>query len=108
MFCCGDDIIKIATNEHPSQLIALFLGDSELVVHFRKYCRLYNNMFAFSSLGGSINAVTYRAIYVFKLHEQLYHFMLDLLPCNGERRKYLQLYFFNGQLEKEHRSGTFP
>ena len=108
MFCCGNGIIKIVTNEYPSQLIALFLGDGEVVVHFRKYCRLYNNMFAFSSLGGSIDERTYRGIYVFKLHGQLYHFVPDLLPCDGERPKYLQLYFFDGQLEKEHRSGIFP
>ena len=65
-------------------------------------------MFAFSSLGGSTDARTCKGIYVFTLHGQLYHFVPDLFPCDGERPKYLQLYFFDGQLEKEHRSGMFP
>jgi hypothetical protein len=107
-FCCGEGTIKIVTNELPSQLINLFSSESEIAVHFRKYSRLYNNMFAFSSLGGSIDARTHKGIYVFKLHGQLYHFVPDLLPRGGDKPKFLQLYFYDGQYEKENRSGIFP
>ncbi|XP_057545823.1 uncharacterized protein LOC130824822 [Amaranthus tricolor] len=74
LFCCGDGINKISMNEYPSQLIELFSSDSETGIHFRKYCRLYNNVFAFKA----------------------------------GKPKFLQLYFFDGQFEKEHCSGTFP
>ena len=108
LFCCGDEIIKIAMNEYPSQLISLFSSDCEIGIHFRKYCRLYNNMFAFSSIGGLVDARTHKGIYVFKLHGQLYHYVPDLLPLDSEKPKFLQLYFYDGAFEKEHRSSVFP
>lgn len=62
LFCCGDGINKISMNEYPSQLIELFSSDSETGIHFRKYCRLYNNVFAFSSLEGFIDARKHKSI----------------------------------------------
>ena len=77
-------------------------------MHFRKYCRLINNMFAFISLGGSIDAHTHKGIYVFKLHGQLYHYVPSLLLDGLVKPKFLQLYFFDLQHEKENRCGIFP
>ena len=77
-------------------------------MHFRKYGRLYNNMFVFSSLGGSIDARTHKSIYVFNLHGQLYHYVSSLLPDGLAKPKFLQLYFFDGQHEKENRCDIFP
>ncbi|XP_021770603.1 uncharacterized protein LOC110734763 [Chenopodium quinoa] len=47
--------------------------------HFRQYVRLYNNMFAFTSLGGNFDAKTKKRIYVFKLHSQIYHYIPNLV-----------------------------
>ena len=89
LFCCSGGEIIIATNKYPTQLIDLFCSLSETAIHFRQYARLYNNMFAFSSLGGSIHARIYKGIYVFKLHGQLYHFVLDLIVDDDKVSKFL-------------------
>ncbi|XP_074299006.1 uncharacterized protein LOC141630009 [Silene latifolia] len=68
---------------------------------------MYNNLFAFSSIGGNTNASTHKGIYVFKLHGQIYHNVPNLLPNDG-KPKYLQLYFYDGQHEALNRTGCFP
>ena len=68
-----------------------WVAQTEIGIHFKKYCRLYNNVFAFSSLGGSIDGRTHKSIYVFKLHGQLYHYVPDLLPDSDAKPKFLQL-----------------
>ncbi|XP_021713592.1 uncharacterized protein LOC110681775 [Chenopodium quinoa] len=106
-FCCGNGDIEIAPNEYPPELVYLFTSKDEVAVHFRKYARLYNNLFAYSSLGGQYYASTYKGIYVFKLHDQLYHFVPHLL-ANDNSPKYLQLYFYDGQHEAQNRLNCFP
>ncbi|XP_021722692.1 uncharacterized protein LOC110690169 [Chenopodium quinoa] len=106
-FCCGNGDITIAATEYPPELAYLFTSKDEGAVHFRKYARLYNNLFAFSLLGGHYYANTHKGIYLFKLHGQMYHFVPDLLPDN-DNPKYLQLYFYDGQHELENRVGCFP
>ncbi|XP_021750174.1 uncharacterized protein LOC110715861 [Chenopodium quinoa] len=97
-FCCGNGEVQIAVNEYPLELKRLFTSDDEDALHFKKYARLYNNLFAFSSLGGNYDSDTHKGIYVFKGHGQMYHFVPDLLPTDG-KAKYLQLYFYDGQHE---------
>ncbi|XP_021761301.1 uncharacterized protein LOC110726143 [Chenopodium quinoa] len=105
-FCCDNGDISIVANEYPPELVRLFTAKDEDAVNFRKYARLYNNLFAFSSIGGKTDRETYKGIYVFKLHGQIYHSVPDLLPDeNGP--KYLQLYFYDGQIELEHRINCF-
>ncbi|XP_021723374.1 uncharacterized protein LOC110690793 [Chenopodium quinoa] len=106
-FCCADGEVKIAANECPEQLVRLLTSMDEDAKHFRQYIRLYNNMFAFTSLGGKFDAKTKKGIYVFKLHGQLYHYIPYLLP-GKEGPKYTQLYFYDGELEARKRLGCFP
>ncbi|XP_021754981.1 uncharacterized protein LOC110720288 isoform X1 [Chenopodium quinoa] len=68
---------------------------------------MYNNLFAFTSLGGSVKADTKKVIYVFKLHGQIYHNLPDLLP-HDTRPKYLQMYFYDAEHEIRNRTSTFP
>ncbi|XP_056695709.1 uncharacterized protein [Spinacia oleracea] len=106
-FCCGNGEVEVASNAYPPELVRLFTSRDEDAQHFRKYARLYNNLFAFSSLGGAIDAQTQKGIYVFKLHGQIYHHVPDLLPGN-DNPKYLQLYFYDAQHVAENRLGCFP
>ncbi|XP_021728384.1 uncharacterized protein LOC110695463 [Chenopodium quinoa] len=106
-FCCSGGEVKIAANEYPAELQRLFTSNDEDAVHFRTYARLYNNLFAFSSIGGKFDASTYKGIYVFKMHGQMYHFVPNLLPDKGTP-KYLQLYFYDGQNEANNRLKCFP
>ncbi|KAH9624793.1 hypothetical protein KSS87_003736 [Heliosperma pusillum] len=105
-FCCGDGEVELASNEYPPELVRLFTSQDEDALHFRKYARLYNNLFAFTSLGGTFDAKTQKGIYVFKLYGQIYHFLPNLLPADTSP-KYLQLYFYDGQHEAENRASCF-
>ncbi|XP_074266064.1 uncharacterized protein LOC141588525 [Silene latifolia] len=105
-FCCGDGTIVLPSNSYPVALSRLYTSPDPLSTHFRKYARLYNNLFAFSSIGGKTYADTQQGIYVFKLHGQIYHNVPDLVPTDGNP-KYLQLYFYDGQHEAANRSGCF-
>ncbi|KAK9733811.1 hypothetical protein RND81_04G093900 [Saponaria officinalis] len=106
-FCCGDGEVILLSNEFPPELEMLYTSNEEHAVHFRKYARLYNNLFAFTSLGGKFDVSTQKGIYVFKLHGQIYHHIPDLLH-NNESPKYLQLYFYDGQHEAQNRTSCFP
>ena len=57
-------------------------------------------MFSFSLIGGSIDAFTKKGIYVFKLYGQLHYFVPDL-RSNDNKPKFLQLYFYDAQHERE-------
>ncbi|XP_074301054.1 uncharacterized protein LOC141632403 [Silene latifolia] len=78
--CCCNGEIQLAVNEYPQELV---------------------------SLGGTFGSETYKGIYVFKAQGQVYHYLPDLIPMDSIPR-YLQLYFYDGQHEKENRLGWFP
>ena len=81
-FCCGNGSIRIVTNNIPPELHRLFTSKDEDSLHFTKYACMYNNLFAFCSLGGKTNASFEKGIFVFLLHGQIYHHLPDLLPDN--------------------------
>ncbi|XP_021747135.1 uncharacterized protein LOC110712984 [Chenopodium quinoa] len=105
-FCCGNGSIELATNDYPPALYRLLTSDEDDAMLFRQYIRLYNNLLAFSSLGGKYDADTEKGIYVFKLHGQIYHNLPDLIPGDKGPR-YLQLYFYDGQFEATARKDCF-
>ncbi|XP_074299985.1 uncharacterized protein LOC141631181 [Silene latifolia] len=104
--CCCNGEIQLVVNEYPEELLRLYTARDEQSKHFQIYSRLYNNLFAFSSLGGTFGAETYKGIYVFKAQGQVYHNLPDLIPMDNIPR-YLQLYFYDGQYEKENRLRLF-
>ncbi|XP_074318536.1 uncharacterized protein LOC141655350 [Silene latifolia] len=106
-FCCANGAIQLPTNAYPPALVRLYTSPDEDAVHFRAYARMYNNLFAFSSIGRNYVASTLKGIYVFTLHGQIYHHVPTLLPNDG-RPKYLQLYFYDGRHEALNRTGCFP
>ena len=61
------------------EMIRLWTTEDEDAIHFRKFIRLYNNIFAFNSLGGDCSGKSQKGIYVFQLQGQLYHYALDLM-----------------------------
>ncbi|XP_021769710.1 uncharacterized protein LOC110733951 [Chenopodium quinoa] len=106
-FCCCGGQVVIAANQFPDELCRLYLSEEEDAKHFRQYSRMYNNLFAFSSIRGKTESKTYKGIYVFKMHGQVYHCVPDLLPHDGSP-KFLQLYFYDGQHEVQNRVNCFP
>lgn len=69
----------------PNELLSLYLGNTKESEHFRTYIRLYNNMFAFTSLEVKYDKVLAKknhGIYTFKVQGQMYHFINDLIPSH--------------------------
>lgn len=84
----------------------LFECDNEMFV---KNIRIYNNAFAFTSMGGTIDK-TYNdggGPYVFRLHGQTYHQIGSLYPEDGKKPIFSQLYMFDNERELEERL-NFP
>lgn len=81
----------------PSELMDLYLDDSAEAQEFRKCVRSYNNMFAFTSIGIYCDKLLARrnhGVCTFKVQGQMYHFINQLVPEEGEQLRNLQLYFF--------------
>ena len=85
----------LAMNSVPKELERLLISRDEDAIYFRQFARIYNNLFAFSSIGGNHEGKSVKEIYVFKLQGQLYHYLPNLIPSDTQTPKYLQLYFYD-------------
>ncbi|CAH1421568.1 unnamed protein product [Lactuca virosa] len=83
-------------NAPPSYEILFKSGDSKSK-HFMKNIRSYNSMFSFTSMGGKIDSSINRgnAPYIFRLSGQNYHSIGSLLPNQGFKPKFSQLYIYD-------------
>lgn len=93
-------------NQPPSYLKYLLGTDSvELGINFRKNIRMYNSIFAFTSMGGrvykSINHA--RGPYVYRISGQNYHYFGSLLPEFGKKPQFAQLYIYDTENEIQNR-----
>ncbi|KAL3352294.1 hypothetical protein AABB24_020373 [Solanum stoloniferum] len=107
-FCCSNGTVKLASHEMPTELLNLLLGDTAECKHFRTYIRMYNNMFAFTSLGVKYDkelAKRYHGIYTFRVQGQMYHFIDNVLPSNQQPRN-LQLYIYDDDTEMLNRMAS--
>ncbi|KAG2672975.1 hypothetical protein I3760_13G067700 [Carya illinoinensis] len=103
--CCPDGSISLVTNDVPDQLYNLFVSNVAESTQFRTYVRTYNNKFAFTSFGVKFDrnlCRKNRGIYTFRAQGQIYHYLPDLIPSNGQPSN-LQLYFYDIEYEFENR-----
>ncbi|XP_015168212.1 uncharacterized protein [Solanum tuberosum] len=94
-FCCSNGTVKLASHEMPTDLLNLLLGDTAECKHFRTYIRMYNNMFAFTSLGVKYDkelAKRYHGIYTFRVQGQMYHFINDFITFKSTTKKSTIIY----------------
>ncbi|CAH1431875.1 unnamed protein product [Lactuca virosa] len=96
--CCGYGKVELPElkNAPPSYEILFKSGDSKSK-HFMKNIRSYNSMFSFTSMGGKIDSSINRgnAPYIFRLSGQNYHSIGSLLPNQGFKPKFSQLYIYD-------------
>ncbi|GKB77469.1 hypothetical protein Tco_0944364 [Tanacetum coccineum] len=103
--CCLNGRVFLTSNELPDSLKHLLTSTLEEAKTFRTYIRTYNNLFTFTSLGVRADAnLSQRnnGIYTFRVQGQVYHFINDLVPENGNAKN-LQLYFHDTEHEVENR-----
>ncbi|CAH9095008.1 unnamed protein product, partial [Cuscuta europaea] len=107
--CCSHGKVRLACmKEPPLVLCDLIGGGDQRSKHFLENIRSYNSMFAFTSMGGKIecNINKGKSPPIFKLHGQNYHLIGSLLPIEGSRPKFAQLYIYDTENEIENRMSS--
>ncbi|KAF7813324.1 uncharacterized protein G2W53_034300 [Senna tora] len=104
--CCMQGKVVLPPVKRPPKLLDdLFSMKDPRSANFMKEIRNYNNMFAFTFMGGKIDHTVNngKGPYVFRLHGQNMHLLGSLLPCPGERPKFSQLYIYDTDNEVSNR-----
>ncbi|KAK1428083.1 hypothetical protein QVD17_16911 [Tagetes erecta] len=108
--CCGYGKVQLPPlKEPPPSYLRLFLDEDFKSKYFQKNSRRWNSMFSFTSLGGKIDSSINKgkAPYVYRLGGQNYHRMGSLLPTDGEKPKFSQLYIYDTDNELSNRQNVF-
>ncbi|XP_012841939.1 PREDICTED: uncharacterized protein LOC105962187 [Erythranthe guttata] len=104
--CCQKDKVQLPYMKNaPPTLSNLLFGTDRQSKHFQDNIRSYNMMFAFTSLGGKVQTSinTGAGPYTFLLQGQNYHLLGSMLPEEGARPKFAQLYIFDTENEVRNR-----
>ena len=111
VLCCKKGRIKLPLLQAPPPFLdALLSSDkSQFFNHFKENIRLYNSMFAFSSMGGKIDyeIIKKPGPYIFRICGQNHHMIGSLLPIEGEIPKFSQLYIYDTENEFNNRVSFF-
>ncbi|KAL7108697.1 hypothetical protein ACP275_06G128600 [Erythranthe tilingii] len=100
--CCMFGKVQLPKiRDAPPTLNNLVFGIDRRSKHFQEHVRSYNMMFSFTSLGGKVQTSINNGSgsYTFLLHGQNYHLLGSLLPEEGNRPKFAQLYIFDTENE---------
>lgn len=108
--CCRSGQVKLPPERKPPPFLQDLLSGGARTNHYKKYIRIYNSLFAFTSLGGKVdNKINRgRAPYTFKLHGQNYHLIGSIHPVDGQNPKFAQLYVYDTENEVQNRKNAVP
>ncbi|CAL1359594.1 unnamed protein product [Linum trigynum] len=109
--CCQQGRIRLPLLKQTPPFLDKLLdvnGDS-LSIHFAQNRRPYNGAFSFTSFGAQIDQrlLNSRGPYSMIICGENYHRIGFLLPPNGQRPKFAQLYLFDPSTEVEDRMANF-
>jgi hypothetical protein len=108
--CCMKGNITLPYMSQPPTLIKhLFSGIDPRSTNFISNLRTYNNMFSFTSFGGNVvkSKNDGRGPPNFVISGQNYHRIGTLLPNEGDRPKFAQLYIYDTENEIQNRLSHF-
>ncbi|XP_057428026.1 uncharacterized protein LOC130721279 isoform X1 [Lotus japonicus] len=108
--CCSKGKISIPYLKDPPELLLRLLTNNEpRSRNFLDNIRLYNSMFAFTSIGGKVvtNINDGHGPPQFVISGQNYHRIGSLLPEEGHSPKFAQLYIYDTKNEVENRLKHF-
>ena len=103
LICCHNGKVMLPVTDYPQELQQLFENQA-----FLKDIRIYNNIFAFASLGAQISPPPGFGPYCFRIHGQIYHRSGTLHPQDGDLRKFGQVYILDGAEALELRAKQAP
>jgi len=104
--CCKQGKIKLPPRKKPpAYLDNLATGDGKNSKNYRKNIRSYNSMFSFTSTGGIVDKEINKGHgpYVFRMHGRNYHHIGTLLPEEGSKPRWAQLYIYDTENEVQNR-----
>ncbi|XP_038685799.1 uncharacterized protein LOC119985580 [Tripterygium wilfordii] len=105
--CCRQGRIKLPPFSEPPHPLKQLMdyGRDRCSKLFRDNLRMYNSMFAFTSTGGKIDKEINRGQgpYVFKINGQNHPLIGSLLPLDGQRPQFAQLYVYDTENEVSNR-----
>ncbi|XP_023644880.1 uncharacterized protein LOC17896811 [Capsella rubella] len=105
--CCGQGQVKLPfLKDSPDLINKLLSGDDALSRHYRENMRIFNMIFAMTSLGGRVDkSVTQgKGPTNFRLQGGNYHLIGSLKPDLGDYAKYSQLYIVDTENEVQNRA----
>ncbi|CAL1396899.1 unnamed protein product [Linum trigynum] len=101
--CCQKGRVRLPFLQETPPYLEQLLGinGGPMAVHFREHIRSYNAAFSFTSFGAQLDARASRTRgpYSFVICGENYHCMGSLLPVDGQRPRYSQLYVFDPHTE---------
>ncbi|XP_062186018.1 uncharacterized protein LOC133889557 [Phragmites australis] len=104
--CCKQGKINLPPHKKPPPYLEnLLTGEGTVSKNFRENIRNYNSMFSFTSTGGVVDKEINKGYgpYVFRMHGQNYHHIGTLLPEEGTKPRWAQLYIYDTDNEVENR-----
>ncbi|XP_023641963.1 uncharacterized protein LOC111831563 [Capsella rubella] len=107
--CCGQGTVKIPLlKESPELIKKLLSGNDALSRNYRQNQRIYNMVFAMTSLGGKVDRSVPKGTgpNMFRLQGGNYHLIGSLQPDEGDYAKYSQLYIVDTETEAENRASV--
>ncbi|XP_076934857.1 uncharacterized protein LOC143601293 [Bidens hawaiensis] len=108
--CCYNGKVKLPDLRQPDEsYLQLFRGETAISKYFVKNIRRFNSMFSFTSMGGKIDHSINRgnAPYTFRLSGENYHCLGSLLPLDGRKAQFSQLYIYDTENEISNRQSLF-
>lgn len=102
--CCGNGKVKLPLlGETPPELKSLLDGTHSKSALFQKSPLLYNNAFAFSSVGAEWDKTINdgRGPFVCRVHGVIYHQMGSLFPEESKKAVFSQIYMYDNQQQVE-------
>ncbi|PWA46253.1 helitron helicase-like domain-containing protein [Artemisia annua] len=102
--CVGGRAVLHTQRHYPAYIMGLFSDR-----HFMDNIRAYNQMFAMTSFGATIDSSinTGRGPYVFRVSGQIYHWIGGFCPENDDTPRFLQMYIYDTDHEVQNRLSHF-
>ena len=105
--CCQQGKVRLPPLKEPPAFLKKLLrkGNGRRSKNYLKNIRLYNSMFAFTSMGEKVDKeINNRSgPYVFKMNGQNYHRIGTLQPEEGDKPRWAQLYIYDTENEVRNR-----
>ena len=102
--CAGGRVVLRTHSEYPAYIMDLFSNR-----HFIDNIRAYNQMFAMTSFGATVDSSVNRGggPYVFRVSGQIYHWIGGFCPSGNDDPRFLQMYIYDTDHEIQHRLSHF-